>query len=164
MVRREVTVWEEGTEFVVLSGPYKGQYGVISASDETTERYFVRLPDVDPSRVFILTGGEISELSEEEDEKEDTTTPGFGMTSDEFAQHLEFLIERSLDKVPTVGAAQAFFGYQEFEGLSAEDVLLSLLDKLEEGIAHLAQAHILISRIGVSYRTIIKEITDAQND
>jgi hypothetical protein len=156
-------IYPDGTEIVVLDGDLKGEYGVIISYESIFDRYFVQLPNRSLQGHFAFQLEEISPLDDNEEgdeEEEPFQPPGFGMSEDDFVAHLEFLIGRSLSKVPSVGAKEAFFGYQEFEGLTPEEVLLKLLDKIEEGIAHLAQAHILISRIGVSYRTILKEITD----
>lgn len=148
-----------GDEVIVVEGEFKGQFGLVTGNVPAFDQYFVLMPEVDPERGHLFEKGEIQHLDYEESEPDDKgETPGFGMDAQQFAAHLEFLITRSLDRVPTVGPANAFFGYQEFEGLTAEEALLLLLTKIEEGIAHLAQAHILISRIGVSYRTLIKEI------
>lgn len=152
----------DDTEIVVLKGDLKGEYGIIQGYYNCSMTYEIFLPELDDVvRVPIELVAALTDREEfeEEDEDEDVETPGFGMSANEFAQHLEFLITRSLERVPTVGPSDAFFGYQEFESLTAEEVLLELLDKIESGIAHLTQAHILISRIGVSYRTIMKEIT-----
>lgn len=158
-------IYPDGTEIVVLDGELKGEYGVVVSYEPIFDRYFVQLPNRSLQGHFAFQLDEISALddnTENQEESQDQTleTPGFGMSSEDFVAHLEFLIGRSLSRVPTVGPSDAFFGYQEFEGLTAEEVLLKLLDKIEEGIAHLAQAHILISRIGVSYRMFIKEITN----
>lgn len=155
-------VLEDGTEIVVLEDDHKGEYGIILGYDPVLELYAVELPNLDKNAIFYFNGDLLGVLEEEETEDDEYSyeqTPGFGMSTEDFAAHLEFLIGRSLHRVPTVGPETAFFGYQEFEGLTAEDALLSLLDKIEEGIAHLAQAHILVARIGVTYRTLIKEIT-----
>lgn len=159
-------VYPDGTEIVVLDGELKGEYGVVISYEPVFDRYFVLLPNRSLEGHFAFRVEEISPLDEAEDEEdsEEDTPPGFGMSEDDFVAHLEFLIGRSLTKVVTTGAAEAFFGYQEFEGLTAEDALLKLLDKIEEGIAHLAQAHILISRIGVTYRTIMREIADDRDE
>jgi hypothetical protein len=165
----ESQIYPDGTEIVVLDGQLKGEYGVVVSYEPIFDRYFVQLPNRSLEGHFAFQLDEISPLEEPQEEQEDTEPtdddpPGFGMTEDEFVSHLEFLMGRSMSKIPTTGAKEAFFGYQEFEGMTAEEVLLSLLDKLEEGIAHLAQAHILIARIGVSYRTIVKEITNDNDD
>lgn len=160
----EGQVYPDGTEVVVLDGDLKGEYGIVVSYEPIFDRYFVQLPNRSLHGNFAFELDEISALDgkvEGEESEEDTEdTPRFGMSEDDFVQHLEFLIGRSLTKVASVGPEEAFFGYQEFESMTPEEVLLSLLDKIEEGIAHLAQAHILITRIGVSYRTIMKEITD----
>lgn len=160
-------VYPDGTEIVVLEGELKGEYGVVVSYEAIFDRYFVHLPQRSLQGHFAFKVEDISaldELEDEEEPEEDDTPPGFGMSEDDFVAHLEFLIGRSLTKVVTTGPNEVFFGYQEFEGLTAEDALLKLLDKIEEGIAHLAQAHILISRIGVTYRTIMREITDDRDE
>lgn len=160
-------LYPEGTEIIVLDGIKKGEYGIILAYEPPMHGYSILFEGAEPDEVWVIPVEAVAQLEPEgegDTDEQDFEPPGFGMTEDEFVAHLEFLITRSLSKVPTVGPKESFFGYQEFEGLHVEDVLLRLLDKIEEGIAHLAQAHILISRIGVATRTIMKEITDAQDD
>lgn len=159
----DMEIYPEGTEIVVIKGKHKGHSGTIISYESIFDNYFVHLPEVNLGAAIAIEPYQIDRLdrgpTEHPEEPEEATPPEFGMSEEEFVSHLEFLIGRSLSRIPTTGPAEAFFGYQEFEGMTAEEVLLRLLDKIEEGIAHLAQAHILITRIGVSYRTIIKEIT-----
>lgn len=156
---------------------FKGHWGRVIKYEPLFERYFVVLPDVSPTGHFAFTEDQLTPLPEEEDagkyhedqpdedsEEEvhdEVQVPAFGMSEDDFVKHLEWMIERSLTKVATVGPRDAFFGFQDFEGSTPQEILFSLLNKLEEGIALFAQAHILVARIGVAMSCVHPEV---QND
>ena len=140
--------FDEGDEVIVVDGPYKGDYGVVT-------EYFLGMPLVDLTEnqtgqvVVMLSENVLEALPPEETEDTVLNIPvhGFGISAQVLERHLEYLIGRSLIHVGKVGAKEALFGYQEFEGKSASEVLLELMLKLEEGMAMFAQAHILIGRI-----------------
>lgn len=150
-----------GDEILVVDGSLKGQYGSIVEFEPTFERYFVLLPDLHATRYYAVREDELdflpAEDSEQEDEQPveddeddgvlDVSVYGFGIPHEVFQRHLEYLIGRSLVHVGKVGPEEAFFGFQEFEGKTATEVLLELMFKLEEGMAMFAQAHILIGRV-----------------
>jgi hypothetical protein len=155
-------LYDEGQEIVVGEGDYKGQYGVVLKFEDIFDRYYVQLPNLSVTGYFAFQEHELLPLAPEEevsDEEEEDETPRLGMTDTEFVQHVEFMINRSLDRLVTVGPETAFFGYQEFEGMTPNEVLIQLMDKLEEGIAHLAQAHVLVSRIAVALQGTIEEVS-----
>lgn len=159
-------LYSEGDEIVVAAGDFKGQFGVVLRYEEVFDRYYVQLPNVTVIGHFAFQEHEIlsTNQEEQEDEEEDEQpVPRLGMTEHEFVKHVEFLIDRSLDRLVSVGPESAFFGYQEFEGMTPEEVLFALLDKIEEGIAHLAQTHILVSRIGVALRDTVQEASRDKN-
>lgn len=153
----------EDSEVVIGDGPFKGEAGVVLWNDFGRMQYYVHLTDMDDDIFFDHDEVLALDPPEFEDELEEAETPAFGMSADEFAAHLEYLVVRTLDRVPTVGAEKAFFGFQEFEAGTVEDSITLLLEKIEDGMAHLAQAHILMSRIGLAYRSITEEIASAQD-
>lgn len=153
----------EGQEIVVAEGDYKGEYGVILKWEGVFDRYYVQLPNLSVTGYFAFQEDEIVPIDDEEEDTENEEIPRLGMTEHEFVKHVEFLIDRSLDRLVTAGPETAFFGYQEFEGMTPDEVLFLLLDKLEDGIAHLAQTHVLVSRIGVALRATMQEVTGDDN-
>jgi len=151
-----------GDEILVVEGEFKGQYGTIIEFEPTFERYFVLLPELHPTRYYAVTEGNLDFLPPEEPDEQPGDDEGvidipvyeFGIPSEVFQRHLEYLIGRSLAHVGKVGPNEAFFGFQEFEGKSAPEVLLELMMKLEEGMAMFAQAHILIGRIVAALESV----------
>lgn len=93
-----------------------------------------------------MEGQEFSSEPENNEGVDEIKIPTFGMTQEQVANYLEYLLRRSVEHVGSVGAEDALFGYQEFEGKTASQVLVGLLFKLEEGMAMFAQAYILIGR------------------
>jgi ribosomal protein L24 len=144
-----------GTQVVVVDGDFTGLSGIVKGYE--FERYLVVLQGVKTPKegqYFAYKEEELdfleSEDPSEEEEVDEIHVPEFGMSAEAFERHLEYLIGRSLEHVGKIGPEQAFFGFQEFEGKTASEVLLSLMTKLEEGMALFAQAHILIGRIVVA--------------
>jgi hypothetical protein len=164
MVNPEFT---EGDDVVVTSGEHKGQWGRVLRYEEVFGKYFVQLPEISVTGYFAFEPNELFPLededqatdgdAEEDYEEEGVDVPAFGMSSEDFVTHLDILLDRTLTKVGNVGPHDAFFGFQEFEGMTPDQILIALLDKLEEGMALFAQAHILISRIGVALHEVTRE-------
>lgn len=140
----------ENTEVVINDGVFKGFLGSVISYDHIADEYLVYLPEIEDQMSFHY----LAVFALDEEEEDEQPTPEFGMSADEFAAHLEYLVVRTLDRVPTAGAQDAFFGFQEFEGQTVDETLTLLLEKIEDGFAHLAQLHILVSRIGLAYRQI----------
>lgn len=143
----------KGSQVIVVDGDFAGQPGIVKGYE--FERYLVVLSGVKTPKegqYFAYREEELDfagELADEE-EVDEIDVPEFGMSPEAFEEHLEYLLGRSLEHVGKIGPEQAFFGFQEFEGKSPTEVLLSLMTKLEEGMALFAQAHILIGRIVVA--------------
>lgn len=140
--------FQPGDEVIAIEGKYKGSYGKVLD-------YWIESPVVEfaeDSYVAVMSDEDLTLLDEEDEKSEDDRVieipvHEFGISQETFQHHLEFLIGRTLAHVGKVGPEQAFFGFQEFEGKTASEVLLELMMKLEEGMAMFAQAHILIGRI-----------------
>jgi ribosomal protein L24 len=154
-------------EVVVAEGDFKGQYGRVLEWEPIFERYFVVLPDVHETGHFAYqehellplddTEDEVVSDEEEEVEYDEVEVPTFPMSESDFVRHLEFFLERTMSKVGVTGPREAFFGFQEFEGMTPQEILLQILDKLEEGAALFAQAHVLVARMGVALDRTIQE-------
>lgn len=139
--------FQDGDEVVVAEGDFKGQYGSVLRFEEVFERYLVTLPDVSKTGHFAFQEHELEPIDFPVEEAVDQIeVPEFGMTTEQVQNYLEYLFGRSLAHVGEVGAKEAFFGYQQWEGKTASQVLVGLMFKLEEGMAMFAQAHILIGR------------------
>lgn len=145
-----------GDEVIATDGKYKGCHGTVL--EYWIDSVIVQIADDQPEvGVVVVQENEIEvlpapepiteDLRSEDDNIIDIPVYGFGIPPEVFQRHLEYLIGRSLVHVGEVGPKEAFFGFQEFEGKSASEVLLELMMKLEEGMAMFAQAHILIGRI-----------------
>lgn len=138
-----------GDEVLVVEGDFKGQRGTVE--EFIFESYMVDITADHTGNVRIACKEE--ELGfppqEKNSEEEVTDLPvhGFGISQAMLSTHLQWLIGRSLEKVGEVGPDQAFFGFQEFEGKTPQEVLLEIMGKLEEGVAMFAQAHVLVGRI-----------------
>lgn len=150
-----------GDEVIVVEGELKGEYGSVVQYEDTFHKYFVHLPERNSTGLFSFNEHELEALPStqqpvEDDDQGVLEVPvySFGIPQEVFQRHLEYLIGRSLAHVGTVGAEQAFFGFQEFEGKAAGEVLLELMFKLEEGMAMFAQAHILIGRIVTALESV----------
>lgn len=139
--------FQDGDEVVVAEGDFKGQYGTVLRFEDVFERYLVMLPDVSKTGYFAFQEHELEPIDFPVEEVVDQIeVPEFGMTTEQVQNYLEYLFTRSLAHVGEVGAKDAFFGYQQWEGKTASQVLVGLMFKLEEGMAMFAQAHILIGR------------------
>lgn len=171
-------MFNDNDEVLIISddSEFKGHWGRVLRFEPIFERYFVVLPDVHPTGHFAFEEHELEFLGEmeeeyeaalddddpEEEEPADGITievPQFGMSAEEFAQHLEFMLGRALGRVGQVGPREAFFGFQEFEGLTPQEVLFGVLDKIEESMAMHAQLHILVARIGTALNQVRPEET-----
>jgi hypothetical protein len=108
------------------------QYQVMFEIDGVAELAWIHEDELEPA-VF-------------EDEEEEVEVPAFGMSAEELAGHTQYLLTKAMTRITEVGAQEAFFGFQEFEGKDAREILVTLLNKIEEGLALYAQAHILVSR------------------
>lgn len=152
--------FNEGDEVVVTDGDWKGQYGVVKRYDDMFERYMVNLPDVmAPEHFAACTEGELALLSEDDEEVVDEIPVyDFPISQETFQEHLEYLMARSLEHVGNVGAEQAFFGFEQWEGKSASEVLVGLMTKLEEGMALFTQAHILIGRVVIALESVHDQV------
>lgn len=143
--------FREGQEVLIVGGDFKGYYG--NVDEYVLERYMVEATKDDITYVRVAcTEDELEEFQSEETEEEDEgfidiPVYDFGISSETLQRHLEYMIGRCLVHVGKVGPEQAFFGFQEFEGKTASEVLLELMGKLEEGMAMFTQAHILIGRV-----------------
>jgi KOW motif-containing protein len=148
--------FEPGDEVIVIEGEFKGHYGTVIQFEDTFAKYYVILPERHLFDLFPFDEGDLDFLPPEEPEEEVDEIPvyDFGIPQSVLHSHLEWLISRSLEHVGDVGPDQAFFGYQEFEGKTASEVLVELMTKLEEGMAMFAQAHILIGRIVAALESV----------
>jgi hypothetical protein len=148
--------FKKGDDVLVIGGDYKGHYGRVV--DFTLGIYLVSLPELQETGYFGVREANLELLDEvtgdPEPEPEVKTNevfvPAFGMTEDQFVAHMEYLMTRALGRVTTTGPGQAFYGFQEFETLTPPEVLAKLMIKLEEGMALLAQAHVLIGRTALA--------------
>jgi len=152
--------FNEGDEILVVEGEFKGRHGTVLRFEAIFETYMVTLPELSLTGYFACRESELELLDESSDDDavDEIDVPSFGMTSEQFTSHLEYLFTRSLEHVSSVGPEQAFFGFQEFEGKSAADQLVALMLKLEEGMAMFAQAHILIGRTVVALESVNDQI------
>jgi hypothetical protein len=148
---------------------FKGQWGRVLQYEAIFERYFVFLPDVHKAGAYTaFTEDELDFLPPVEgevDDSEDEETsdgfvievPPFGISGEQFADHVQLLLGRTLTKVGQVGPEQVFFGFQEFEGLTPQEVLVAILGKVEESMIMHAQLHILVARIGTALGQVSPE-------
>lgn len=149
-----------GDAVIIVDGDFKGNFGRVE--DYVLERYLVKLdpesPDgTEPPIQVACVEEDLDILSDEDSDEENVTEVpvyDFGISQELLNTHLEWLISRSLEKLGSVGAKEAFFGFQEFEGKTASQVLLDLMGKLEEGVVMFAQAHVLIGRIVMALESI----------
>lgn len=136
-----------GDEVIATDGQYKGTHGTV-LEYWINSVVFQIADDQLVTGVVVVGEDELDFLpAESEDDVIDIPVHEFGISEETFQRHLEYLIGRSLAQVGQVGAKEAFFGFQEFEGKTASEILFELMFKLEEGMAMFAQAHILIGRI-----------------
>lgn len=156
--------FQPGEEVIVVDGDFKGEYGTVS-------QYLIDSVIVDIAREVqgsfkaVIQESCLDHLPAEEKADDDSDegvidipVHEFGISEEAFQRHLEYLIGRSLAQVGQVGPNEAFFGFQEFEGKTASEVLFELMFKLEEGMAMFAQAHILIGRIVASLENVHDQI------
>lgn len=147
--------FEPGDTVVICSGEWKGTTGKIK--EYMFERYMV---EFEPGKYVACREEELAKVfyepvpDEEPEEVKEVPVYDFGISTELLAKHLEWLVGNSLQKVGSVGPEQAFFGFQEFEGKSPQEVLLEIMEKLEEGVAMFAQAHVLVGRIVMALETM----------
>jgi len=152
-VEEEGIKFKPGDEVIVVEGTQKGQYGLIVQYEATFGKYFVDISDESPAGYFAFSESELEAL-DGYDEVTEISIPAFGVSSEVMQTHLEWLMTRSLERLGEIGPEQALFGFQEFEGKTAQEVLLELMGKLEEGMALFGQAHILIGRVVVALESV----------
>lgn len=142
-----------GDEVIATDGQYKGVYGTVL--DYWIDSPVIQLADDQShSGVVVVQEDQLALLVAEEPEPDPEgenvldipVHPDFGLSQEVYRKHVEYMIGRCLSLVGTVGVREAMFGFQEFEGKSATEILLELMMKLEEGMALFAQAHIMIGR------------------
>lgn len=153
--------FDVGDDVLVLSGEFKGRYGHVVAYEDTFDKYMVILPEVHATGFWPFYASELelmADIDETTPAEPDTEAPkideievpSFGMTTEEFGIHAEYLMVRSLERITSTGPDEAFFGYQEFEGMNPKEILGALMVKVEESLALFAQAHILIGRTALA--------------
>jgi hypothetical protein len=148
-----------GDEILVVDGDFKGQIGSVIGYEEIFERYMVFLPRVSMTNHAACTEDELELLTNKKEEPPETDVVSvpvydFGIPTDVLRKHLEWMCGRALEKIGDVGPNEAFFGFQEFEGKTASEILIDLMMKLEEGMAMFAQAHVLIGRIVAALESV----------
>lgn len=146
--------FQSGDNVIVVDGAYKGRYGKVMEYDEVSRTYQVLLPEVHPDWYFGVSEDDLEFLGDEEEGPAEEDDEGyipvaeFGMTDEAYAAHLEFMVQRVLDGVPTTGPAQAFFGFQEWEALEPKEIYAKILEKIEDGMRLFVQLHVLTARVG----------------
>src|SRR6187200_1718919 len=153
--------FNSGDKVIIVDGDCKGHNGVVSGFESLFQLYMDRVPDMSETGFFGIREEEMQpepvEQAETEEVVDEVRIPAFGMTQEEFVHHLEYLLGRALGHVATVGPADAFFGFQEFESGTASDKLALVLQKIEEAMAMFAQAHILVGRSIIALEAIYGE-------
>lgn len=155
--------YEPGDLVYARTGDYEGGVGYVVSKQEASrvggdESIYQVMFSENGRGVFDdLLESELNpvEVVDDGDEdEEEVETPSFGMSQEEFLRHTEYLMTKALDRIAITGPESAFFGFQEFEGKDAKEILVELLVKIEENMALLSQAHILTSRIAIALQTL----------
>lgn len=145
--------FKPGDEVIVVDGDSKGEFGIVT-------EYFLDLPMIDITEngtgnvIIMVAEDDLEPLPPKQEEVKDVPAYDFPIPQKILEAHLEWLITRSLERLGDVGPKEAFFGFQEFEGKTASEVIMELMGKLEEGVAMFAQAHVLLGRIVMALETI----------
>lgn len=160
--------FQDGDEVEVVDGDFKGYHGSVLKYEDVFGRYLITIPEASKFGHFAYQEDELRRIepdtpTEEPEENEvvdEIHIPTFGMTNEQIVSYLEYMMQRSLAHVKEIGAEDAFFGYQEWEGMSASQVLIALMFKLEEGMALFAQAHILIGRTVAAIESVQEKMNE----
>jgi len=142
--------FEVGDLVVALEGVYKDKAGYVATLQLGTgdqEDYYQVMFEKDGFAVLdTVAESTLAPAEVEGDGPELEETPSFGMSHDELAGHTKYLLTKAMDRITEVKQEDWAFGFLQFEGMDAREILVLLLNKIEDSMALSAQAHILVSR------------------
>jgi hypothetical protein len=142
--------FEPGDEVVVVDGDFTGVTGTVLKYEAVFDTYFVQSSEVSATGHIACKESELDFLVQEGQGEDQVEVPRFPLSTEALRHHLEWMLGRALGQVGDVGPEQALFGFQQFEGKTPQEVLIELMSKLEEGMALIAQVHVMFGRIYVA--------------